>query len=129
MDLEFEMIRDLELMEENEEIENELMPRRKIPRVIFTDAQNPMEIMNDKSFYDNLAFTKAQFLIVLDKFEDKFAASMSAHSPMIQLTVFLCYLKSNQFLRNLSTQLYIQLPISNIHRILNSVANDIASYR
>ena len=129
MDLEFEMIRDLELMEENEEIENELMPRRKIPRVIFTDAQNPMEIMNDKSFYDNLAFTKAQFLIVLDKFKDKFAASMSAHSPMIQLTVFLCYLKSNQFLRNLSTQLYIQLPISNIHRILNSVANDIASYR
>ena len=129
MDLEFEMIRDLELMEENEEIENELMPRRKIPRVIFTDAQNPMEIMNDKSFYDNLAFTKAQFLIVLDKFKDKFAASMSAHSPMVQLTVFLCYVKSNQFLRNLSTQLYIQLPISNIHRILNSVANDIASYR
>ena len=129
MDLEFEMIRDLELMEENEEIENELMPRRKIPRVIFTDAQNPMEIMNDKSFYDNLAFTKAQFLIVLDKFKDKFAASMSAHSPMIQLTVFLCYLKSNQFMRNLSTQTYIQLPVSNIHRILNSVANDIASYR
>ena len=129
MDLEFEMIRDLELMEENEEIENALMPRRKIPRVIFTDAQNPREIMNDKSFYDNLAFTKAQFLIVLDNFKDKFAASMSAHSPMIQLTVFLCYLKSNQFLRNLSTQLYIQLPISNIHRILNSVANDIASYR
>ena len=129
MDLEFEIVRDLELMEENEEIENELMPRRKIPRVIFTDAQNPMEIMNNKSFYDNLAFTKAQFLIVLDKFKDKFAASMSAHSPMIQLTVFLCYLKSNQFLRNLSTQLYIQLPISNIHRILNSVANDIASYR
>ena len=129
MDLEFEMIRDLELMEENEEIENELMPRRKIPRVIFTDAQNPMEILDDKSFHDNLAFTKDQFLIVLDKFKDKFAASMSVHSPMVQLTVFLCYLKSNQFLRNLSTQLYIQLPISNIHRILISVANDIASYR
>ena len=127
MDLEFEVMRDLELLEENEEIEREL--RRKIPRVNFTDAQNPMEYMNDKSFYDNLAFTKEQFLIVLDKFKDKFAASMPAHSPMIQLTVFLCYLKSNQFMRNLSTQTYIQLPISNIHRILNSVANDIASYR
>ena len=87
MDLEFEVMRDLELLEENEEIECEL--RRKIPRVNFTDAQNPMEYMNDKSFYDNLAFTKEQFLIVLDKFKDKFAAFSENKTDSLKVYSFM----------------------------------------
>ena len=49
-------------------------------------------------------------------------------SPFVQFTVFLRYVKSNEFLRDLSTQAVVQLPISNVHRIVNSVAMDIASY-
>ena len=131
MDLEFEIIRDLELIEENEEIENELdelQPRRKIPRVNLKDAENPMEYYNGETFRNYMGFTKDQFIIVLDKFKDKFASSISAHSPMIQLTVFLRYVKSNGFLKDVVTQTVVQLPISNVHRIVNSVASDIASY-
>ena len=123
-----DIISDLELLQEIEELENELQPRQKIPRVNFIDAQNPLEYYNtDKEFHLNMAFTKSQFLIVLDKFKDKFETSLPTYSPFIQLTVFLQYLKSNSFLRNVSTQVVVQLPISIVHEIVNSVANDIAS--
>ena len=122
--MDFELDRDLELIEELEE----LQPHKKIPRVNLFDAKNPLEYYNAKSFYDNMAFTKDQFLIVLDKFKHKFASSMPIHSPLVQFTVFLSYVKSNSFLRVLGTQACVQLPVATCHEIVNSVAMDIASY-
>ena len=128
MERDLELIRDLQFLEELEEIEEELQPHRKIPRVNLIDAQNPLEYYNGDSFHSYMAFTKEQFLIVLDIFKDTFATSIPAHSPLVQLTVFLRYVKSNNFLKDLCTQTVVQLPISDCHEIVNSVAGDIASY-
>ena len=131
MEGDLDMIRDLELLqeiEELEELENELQPRRKIARVNFIDAQNPLEYYNGESFRQNMAFSKDQFLIVLDKFKEKFATSLPSYSPLIQFTVFLRYVKSNGFLRDVSVDVSVQMPISTVHEIVNSVAKDIASY-
>ena len=124
-----DIISDLELLQEIEELENELQPRQKIPRVNFIDAQNPLEYFNDDvSFKECMAFTKDQFLFVLDKFKHKFASSIPDHSPLVQFTVFLRYVRSNLFLRDLRTDACVQLPITKCHKIVTSVAMDIASY-
>ena len=128
MERDLDLIRDLSLLEEIEELENELGPQHRIARVNFVDAQNPLEYYNEVSFYNNMGFSKDHFLIVLDRFKDKFSTSLPDFSPFIQFTVFLHYLKSNSFLRNVSTQTVVQLPISAVHKIVNSVAKDIAFY-
>ena len=119
-------IRNIEFLEEVEEIENQ--PRPKIPRVNLVDPQNPFEYYNEDAFHDNLGLTKHEFPIVLAKFQDKFATSIPQHSPFVQFTVFLRYLKSNAFLRDMVAFVDVQLPISIVHKIVNSVAEDIAFY-
>ena len=123
-----EYIRDLELLEEIEEIENLLTPQTRIPRVNFVDRQNAFEYFSNQGFFENFGFTKEQFPIVLDKFRDKFSSSLPEYSPEYQFIVFLDYVKSNQFMRKISTQSYIQLPLSKVNEIVNSVANDISFY-
>ena len=119
-------VRNLEFLEEIEEIENQ--PRPKIPRVNLLDPQNPFEYYNDVAFYGNFGVTKEQFSIILAKFQDKFATSIPQHTPFVQFTVFLRYLKSNAFLRDMVAFTCVQLPITSIHEIVNSVAKDIAFY-
>ena len=120
------LIRSIEFLEEVEEIENQ--PRPKIPRVNFIDAQNPFEYYNEVGFYDNVGFTKEQFLIILAKFQEKFTTSIPEHTPFMQFFVFLRYLKSNAFLRDLAVFTCVQLPITSCHKIVDSVAKDIAFY-
>ena len=119
-------IRNLEFLEEIEEIESQ--PRPKIPRVNLKDPLNPFDYYNGKSFEDYLGLTKEQFPIVLAKFQDKFATSIPNHTPFVQFTVFLRYLKSNAFLRDVATFTCVQLPITTVNQIVNSVAKDIAFY-
>ena len=119
-------LRNIEFLEEVEEIEDQ--PRPKIPRVNLIDAQNPFDYYGEKAFYDNLGVTKDQFPIILAKFQDKFATSIPEHSPFVQFTVFLRYLKSNAFLRDMVAFTCVQLPRSTVHKIVNSVAKDIAFY-
>ena len=90
-------IRNIELLEE---IENQ--PRPKIPRVNLIDAQNPFEYYNEDAFHTNLGPTKVEFPNILAKFQDK-ATSIPEHSPFVQFTVFLRYLKSSAFLRDMVT--------------------------
>ena len=120
----FQNIRNIELLEFLEE--NVFNPR--IPRVIFRDRQNPFEEYSDSFFHGNLGFTKQQFVIVLDKFKDKFAETDPNHPPMLQFIVFMQYVKSNEFLRSVTTQNIVQLPISTVGEIVNNVATDIASF-
>ena len=123
-----EYIRDLEFLEEVEEIENLLTPQPRIPYVNFIDQQNPFEYFSNKGFFDNFGFTKEQFPIVLSNFRDKFASSIPDYSPECQFIVFLDYVKSDGFLRKVSTQPHVQIPISKVCEIVNSVAKDIAFY-
>ena len=119
------LIRNFELMEEFEEIET--VANQRVPRVTFTDRQDPFSVFNDEVFQNKFLWTKHQFLIVLQKFKDKLASSMS-HSPLLQFIVFMHYVRSNGFLSDVSTQSFVQLPTSTVHQIVNSVAKDIASY-
>ena len=119
------LIRNIELVEEFEEIRT--VVNQRIPRVIFSDRSDPFSVFNDEVFQNKFLWTKHQFLIVLDKFKDKFAASMS-HSSMLQFIVFMHYVRSNGFVSDVSTQMFVQLPTSTVEDIVNSVANDIAFY-
>ena len=122
----YQNIRNIELLEYLEE--NVFNPRPSVPRVIFRDRQDPFVEYSDSFFHDNLGFTKGQFVIVLDKFKDKFAQTDPCHPPLLQFIVFMQYIKSNEFLRNMTTQSIVQLPISTVGEIVNNVATDIASF-
>ena len=103
----------------------------KVPYVYFRDQQNPLEFYNDEKFQANLAFSKNAFLMILDIFKDKLAKHTSNKyniSPLLRLTVFLQYMRSNEFYRSVSTQGIIQLPKSEVGIIVNEVAIAIASY-
>ena len=119
-------LRNIEFLEEVEEVENQ--PRPKIPRVNLKDPLNPFDYYNDEAFHANLGLTKEQFPIILAKFQDKFATSIPQHTPFVQFTVFLRYLKSNAFMRDVVTFTCVQLPITTVNQIVNSVAKDIAFY-
>ena len=120
------VLRNIEIIDGYEQLENVI--NQRIPRVIFSDPQNPFEIFRDDIFQGKFLFRKHQFMTVLDKFKDKFATSMPGHSPLRQFTVYMTYVRSNGFLRDVSTQNYVELPIPTVHKIVNSVAKDIAFY-
>ena len=119
------LIRNIEIMEELEVMHTAV--NQRIPRVIFNDRSDPFSVFNDEVFQNKFLWTKHQFLIVLDKFKNKFASSMS-HSPMLQFIVFMHYVRSNGFVSDVSTQMFVQLPTSTVEDIVNSVAKDIAFY-
>ena len=68
---------------------------------------------------------------------DTFKASIQATSfrsrcpipPMLKLTTYLLYLRSNGYYRSVATQLCVQLPVSTIEMIVNQMSRIVASYR
>ena len=111
------------------EIRNQL----RIPRRIFRDQLNPLEYYaSAEKFRKNLIFSKDGFLFVLDIFKHKLTKpdnpSCPSISPLLRLTVFLHYLRSNDFYRVESDIAYLQLPQSTICDVVNQTAKDIASF-
>ena len=101
----------------------------RVPRVEFRDQENPLEAMREKEFKENLAFTKDGFLHILELFKDKIRRPCPNEiSPLLKLTVYLQYVRSNDFLKSTRNQFYIRLPKSTICNILNDVSKDIASF-
>ena len=101
----------------------------RVPRVEFRDQENPLEAMREKEFKENLAFTKDGFLHVLELFKDKIRRPCHNEiSPLLKLTVYLQYVRSNDFYKSTRNQYYIRLPKSTICKIVNDVAKDIASF-
>ena len=109
----------------------EIRREARVPRRVLRDAENPLEYFNEKDFKANLAFSKDGFVFVLEKFQDKIRRPFHDGleiSPMLRLTVYLQYIRSNNFYRSSSTQCFIKLPKTTIHNIVNAVAKDIASF-
>ena len=119
----------LEIETRLEEIRNQF----RVPRRILRDQQNPLEYYRtNEEFQMQLAFFKDGFLFILDTFKDKltkpYCPSSPTISPLLRLTLFLHYLRSNDFYRVESDITYIQLPKSTICKIVNQTAKDIASF-
>ena len=103
-----------------------------VPRTYFRDQQNPLETYSDELFQRNFAFTKTTFRNVFDIFKDDLAAPHINNSephlpPLLRMTVFMQYLRSNSFYRCVSTQRVVDLPPSSVCRVVNAVAKVIAN--
>ena len=129
----FPILNDLQgILDTNERL-NAIRHQLRIPRRILRDQQNPLEYYRGaEEFRSNLIFSKDGFLYILDLFKDKLTKRYNPGSPtispLLRLTVFLHYLRSNSFYRNESDITYIQLPKSTICDVLNQTAKDIASF-
>ena len=101
----------------------------RVPRVEFRDQENPLESFREKEFKEIFAFTKDGFLHILELFKNKIRRPRHAEiSPLLKLTVYLQYVRSNDFYKSTRNQFYIRLPKSTICKIVNDVAKDIASF-
>ena len=130
--MDFQLIEDIQNIQQLGDDLHEIA-RVRVPRVVFRDQENPLEALSDFDFKANLAFTKDGFLFILDIFKDKIdrpSANPDYYiSPLLRLTIFLQYLRSNGFYRNVSTHYFTKIPTSTIGRIVNDVAKDIASFQ
>ena len=121
-----------DILDTNERL-TEIRNQLRIPRRIFRDQLNPLEhYRSSEEFRNNLIFSKDGFLFILDIFKDiltkPYNPGSPTISPLLRLTVYLHYLRSNSYYRVESDIAYIQLPKSTIGDILNQTAKDIASY-
>ena len=67
-----------------------------VPRVVFRDQLNPLEVYNDFNFKANFGFSKDGFINVLDIFKSRLESKTnrtSPISPLLKLSVFLQYLR------------------------------------
>ena len=111
----------------------EIRNQFRIPRRIFRDQLNPLEhYRTSEEFQKNFGFFKDGFLFILDIVKDKLTKPYNPGSPtispLLRLTVFLHYLRSNSFYRVESDIAFIQLPTSTICEVVNQTARDIASF-
>ena len=75
----------------------------RVPRIVFRDQENPLEALREKEFKENLIFSKDGFLHILELFKDKIRrpCHQSAEiSPLLKLTVYLQYVRSNDFYKS-----------------------------
>ena len=95
-----------------------------IPRTYLRDQQNPLESYSDKLFTQNFAFTKATFRTIYDIFEDDLENAQTNFKdlylpPLLKLTIFMQYLRSNSFYRCVSTQKVVDIPQATLHSAKN----------
>ena len=67
-----------------------------VPRVVFRDQLNPLEVYNDFNFKANFGFSKDGFINVLDIYKSRLESKTNRGnpiSPLLKLSVFLQYLR------------------------------------
>ena len=107
---------------------DEIVP--PIPRRVFRDQLNPLEHYDERNFKANFAFSKDGFRHVLGIFGPQLEAKKRRDppfSPLLMLSVFLLYLRSNGFYRSVATQFVVQLSKRAVGRIVNFTARVIAN--
>ena len=129
----FPLLQDVQDILDTEARLAEIRNQFRIPRRRFRDQLNPLEYYESaKKFRDNLIFSKDGFRFILDIFKDILTKpnNPGSHtiSPLLRLTVFSHYLRSNDFYRVESDIAFIQLPKSTICEVVNQTARDVASF-
>ena len=79
-----------------QEIENLQTCFPSVPRVVFRDQLNPLEVYNDFNFKANFGFSKDGFINVLDIYKNRLESKSNRGnpiSPLLKLSVFLQYLR------------------------------------
>ena len=129
----FPVLNDVEDILDTDSRVTEIRNQFRFSRSLFRDQQNPLEYYrNPEKFRKNLIFSKDGFLHLLGIFKDKLTKPNNpgcpSISPLLRLTVYLHYLRSNSFYRVESDVTYIQLPLSTICEVVTQTAKDIASF-
>ena len=79
-----------------QEIDNLQTCFPSVPRVVFRDQLNPLEVYNDFNFKANFGFSKDGFINVLDIYKNRLESKSNRGnpiSPLLRLSVFLQYLR------------------------------------
>ena len=74
----------------------------QVPKRYLRDAINPLEQFTDKEFKANYAFSKEGFIFVFNIFKDELTSSGNGGlpiPPILKMSTFLLYLRSNGFYR------------------------------
>ena len=95
------LARSVQFYSDVQELQNEISSL-PVPRRVVLDRSNPLELYEDSSFRKNFGFSKTNFCHLLDLIIEPLQTESSRRTalpPVLKLTTFLDYMKTNNFQR------------------------------